>query len=145
MRRTWLTLPILVLVLTLPAACSTIEETMVSALLRNYVSAQEALAADDPQSARLALNALATEGDPEISQVALAAAQSEDLETIRKKFKELSASLEKGELPQGYVVAFCPMADEGNGATWVQKEGEIKNPYFGTEMLSCGEVKERGK
>jgi hypothetical protein len=24
---------------------------------------------------------------------------------------------------------------------WVQKGGDIKNPYYGSEMLSCGVIK----
>ncbi len=37
---------------------------------------------------------------------------------------------------------FCPMARDNNGAYWVSESKEVKNPYFGAEMLECGEVKE---
>ncbi|RLD57227.1 MAG: efflux RND transporter periplasmic adaptor subunit [Bacteroidetes bacterium] len=37
---------------------------------------------------------------------------------------------------------FCPMANDNNGAYWVSLDKEIKNPYFGEKMLTCGEVKE---
>lgn len=37
---------------------------------------------------------------------------------------------------------FCPMADGGNGAYWLSEEEEIRNPYFGDMMLTCGEVVE---
>ncbi len=37
---------------------------------------------------------------------------------------------------------FCPMADDNNGGYWLSYEKEIKNPYFGQAMLTCGEVKE---
>lgn len=37
---------------------------------------------------------------------------------------------------------FCPMANKDQGGYWVSESKEIKNPYFGEEMLSCGEVKE---
>lgn len=36
----------------------------------------------------------------------------------------------------------CPMYNEGKGADWLSKESVIKNPYYGTQMLSCGNVKE---
>ena len=36
---------------------------------------------------------------------------------------------------------FCPMADEGKGAIWISEVKDIKNPYFGSEMLTCGSVK----
>ncbi len=37
---------------------------------------------------------------------------------------------------------FCPMAADGEGAYWLSLESEIKNPYYGDAMLSCGETKE---
>ncbi len=124
-------------------SCSAMEETMVSAVFANYTSVQEALAEDDSASAREALRALAQEPDPEIREAAKAALEAEDLKAVRKQFKLLSSKVEKLELPKGYVVAYCPMADDGKGATWVQKDGEIENPYFGSEMLKCGEVTKR--
>ncbi|MCF6308835.1 MAG: hypothetical protein L3J09_12915, partial [Flavobacteriaceae bacterium] len=35
---------------------------------------------------------------------------------------------------------FCPMADGNNGGFWLSYDKEIKNPYFGQAMLTCGEV-----
>lgn len=37
---------------------------------------------------------------------------------------------------------FCPMANDNKGGYWISESEEIKNPYFGDEMLNCGEVKE---
>ena len=37
---------------------------------------------------------------------------------------------------------FCPMAREGRGAYWFSLTEEIKNPYYGDAMLTCGETKE---
>ncbi|WP_320112890.1 efflux RND transporter periplasmic adaptor subunit [Draconibacterium orientale] len=34
---------------------------------------------------------------------------------------------------------FCPMANNDQGAYWFSAEKEIRNPYFGDMMLSCGE------
>ncbi len=36
---------------------------------------------------------------------------------------------------------FCPMYDDGKGAIWISEFKEIKNPYFGNKMLSCGSMK----
>ncbi|MFD1550725.1 efflux RND transporter periplasmic adaptor subunit [Putridiphycobacter roseus] len=41
-----------------------------------------------------------------------------------------------------FYVQFCPMAGNDKGAYWLSKEAEIKNPYFGDEMLTCGSIKE---
>lgn len=36
----------------------------------------------------------------------------------------------------------CPMANNGKGANWLSKENTIKNPYFGSMMISCGSTLE---
>ncbi len=36
----------------------------------------------------------------------------------------------------------CPMYNENKGAMWLSEMQEIKNPYFGAEMLTCGTVEE---
>ncbi len=36
----------------------------------------------------------------------------------------------------------CPMANEGKGANWLSKESTVKNPYYGSKMLSCGKTVE---
>ena len=36
----------------------------------------------------------------------------------------------------------CPMAKDNQGALWVSETKEIKNPYFGAGMLTCGTVEE---
>ena len=35
---------------------------------------------------------------------------------------------------------FCPMANNGKGANWLSKESEIRNPYYGSQMLGCGKT-----
>ena len=37
---------------------------------------------------------------------------------------------------------FCPMAQSGKGAYWLSDKKPIRNPYFGEQMLTCGETKE---
>ncbi|MFV8371044.1 DUF3347 domain-containing protein [Flavobacterium sp. LB2P74] len=36
---------------------------------------------------------------------------------------------------------FCPMANEGKGAIWISEIRDIKNPYYGSEMLTCGSMR----
>ncbi len=33
----------------------------------------------------------------------------------------------------------CPMAFEGRGATWIQADSAIRNPYYGASMLKCAD------
>jgi hypothetical protein len=40
----------------------------------------------------------------------------------------------------GIYRQYCPMAFNDKGAYWLSNEMEIRNPYFGTKMLECGEV-----
>jgi copper chaperone CopZ len=37
---------------------------------------------------------------------------------------------------------FCPMANDGKGANWLSKESGVKNPYYGSMMLTCGKTVE---
>jgi hypothetical protein len=39
-------------------------------------------------------------------------------------------------------VEYCPMANNNQGGFWLSNEKQIKNPYFGEAMLTCGSVKE---
>ena len=41
-----------------------------------------------------------------------------------------------------FYVQFCPMAENDKGAYWLSKAVEIRNPYFGDEMLTCGSIKD---
>ena len=42
-------------------------------------------------------------------------------------------------LKDGREVIFCPMAFNNDGAHWIQKQGDIINPYHGKMMLHCGD------
>lgn len=35
---------------------------------------------------------------------------------------------------------FCPMYNNNKGAQWLSSAKEIKNPYFGSKMMDCGEI-----
>ena len=106
--------------------------------LEGYVMAQEALAADNFGNARAALASLMTLADPTTQPLVRSAAAADDIETMRARFKPLSEYLATLELPQGFARAYCPMYD--GGSNWVQRDGPVRNPYFGSEMLTCGVV-----
>jgi len=57
---------------------------------------------------------------------------------------ELAKSLKEFEvkLAQPVYVEFCPMANNNKGAYWLSESKEIRNPYFGDKMLTCGSVKD---
>lgn len=69
-------------------------------------------------------------------------AKSGNLEQQRKSFAGLSASMielaKSVKLsPQPVYEQYCPMQK----ASWLSNEKEIKNPYYGNAMLTCGSVK----
>jgi len=51
--------------------------------------------------------------------------------------------LQFGFGPQHNVyLLHCPMAFNNQGANWLQKDANTRNPYFGTTMLKCADRKE---
>lgn len=73
-------------------------------------------------------------------------AQTSDVEEQRKHFEALSDNLIEaveyfGVVEDTIYRQYCPMAFRDQGAYWLSGEKEIRNPYFGDKMLTCGEVK----
>ena len=109
-----------------------------AAQIAEYVRAQEALAADDFDGARSALADLIAIADSVVRPLAETAAGAADIESMRSAFKPLSELLAGMDLPAGYARAYCPMYD--GGSNWVQIDGPVRNPYYGSMMLTCGVV-----
>ena len=67
-----------------------------------------------------------------------------DIKGQRAVFKPLSEqfilAIEKYGINQQVYAQFCPMADNDKGGYWLSVEDKILNPYFGDQMLGCGEV-----
>lgn len=72
---------------------------------------------------------------------------AKDIEVQREAFSDLSDNLYKSIKAYGLGGAtayyeFCPMAFDNEGGFWLSDAEEIRNPYFGDKMLTCGSVKE---
>lgn len=73
-------------------------------------------------------------------------ATSKDVAKQRETFALLSKSMyelikvSKQETPVYYQ--HCPMYNNGEGANWLSKEEAVKNPYYGSKMLTCGSTVE---
>jgi membrane fusion protein, copper/silver efflux system len=70
---------------------------------------------------------------------------ADNIEAQREYFIELSTTtiglVKTFQLTgDGLYVQRCPMANSDRGANWLSKSNEIRNPYFGSSMLTCGEV-----
>jgi hypothetical protein len=113
-------------------------------IVANYVRIQEALSADQLDQARAPALAIAQLGAHSGASGAQAAKQAGrlaaagSLKDAREIFQHLSkpVALYVGKTkPADLEVYYCPMVK----ARWVQKKGEISNPFLGKEMLMCGE------
>jgi Cu(I)/Ag(I) efflux system membrane fusion protein len=73
-----------------------------------------------------------------------AIAQNEDLENQRDHFVVLNENMVviamNVEVATPIYVQKCPMANNNKGAVWLSTEKDIKNPYYGDAMLTCGSV-----
>lgn len=70
---------------------------------------------------------------------------SANIDDARKHFVALSESITGlysriAGLEKTLYIQHCPMADNDRGANWISLEKEIRNPYYGDMMLTCGEV-----
>jgi hypothetical protein len=67
-------------------------------------------------------------------------AASKDIAKQRTAFQTLSESLitltKSAKVNTPAYIAFCPMKK----AYWISAEQAIKNPYYGSSMLTCGKV-----
>ena len=124
-----------------------------------YFEIQRALAADQsPPPAALSslvqtLSKLETSAEvPDATQRQVAQARHSathmdgSLESARAAFRTVShALLRAATTARGTQTAdklkhfYCPMVP-GGGGDWMQAEAELANPYWGAEMLRCGEL-----
>lgn len=141
------------------------EKLQIKPILESYFKLKDALTVDDFQLSKLELEKLSKA----INQVQMsvfkdenhddwmnlskklktnveAAKSATQIKGVRDSFIAISKTiLQLNELfnPLNYstYIQHCPMANNDKGADWLSKEEEIRNPYFGSSMLGCGEIK----
>ncbi|MBE0644631.1 MAG: efflux RND transporter periplasmic adaptor subunit [Bacteroidetes bacterium] len=135
-------------------------------VFERYSALTKSLVASDPTAAGKAGKAVRSAlGDvdasllpesvrPEWAEIAASLAKSidalaatRDLEKQRAYFSGLSntfySALKIFGAGEGTIYwQHCPMAFDDKGANWLSPQKEIRNPYFGDKMLTCGVVKE---
>lgn len=125
-----------------------------SSFLNSYYNIKDALVAGYPNAAATsagefikAVNAtdIVIKGESRNALLSDAGAisQTNDLKVQREKFSTLSSNMfvlaKTVKLSPGQVYQqYCPMKK----ASWLSNNKAIKNPYFGSAMLTCGSVKE---
>ena len=140
------------------------EKTKLQPVVNNYLSLKDALVEDNfalaeetaeelenslvqlevsefQASARDALESYKMELENNMENITSA----EDISALRDQFDELSLVMIR--LTQSFkpfndklYIQHCPMANNDKGADWLSLSEEIRNPYYGSAMLDCGEV-----
>lgn len=66
--------------------------------------------------------------------------ETQDIKKQRETFKSLSKNIYElikvSKPTEAIYYQYCPMQD----ANWLSKENAVKNPYYGSQMLSCGKT-----
>ncbi len=130
------------------------------------LAVQDALASDDLDRAKAAAGQLARAassgaGEPPTGHAALwrhvldrlakaagKLATSADIDTARAAYGHLAMGILDllrrfgNPTDEPLMQAHCPMAFDGKGAEWLQPQGDLRNPYFGSKMLTCGSHRE---
>lgn len=127
-----------------------------TSLLTDYFRLSQALASDQFDYAQRAFQSAQTRfakyADKHRSDPLLAAidqlrksAVPVDLKSLRNRFLGLSRQFKPlieqfNPQNKSVYIQHCPMADDNRGADWLSLVKAIQNPYFGEQMLTCGET-----
>ena len=141
------------------------EQKKLAPVLNAYLEVQKQLAADDFEKAKSASDALVKSANKvklggakatsvfwnahqkNIVMQGKAFATSASIEAARGIFETLSHQiivlLERigNPLESSVKLTFCPMAFGSKGAHWIQSGDVVDNPYYGSAMRTCGDIK----
>lgn len=130
-------------------ADTSFSDGMTGKVFQNYQQVRIALVNSDAEEVNMAAGNLAenlTGQREEMKSMALAMADTKDIEKQRELFSQFTEKVEplfKESISEGAIYKqFCPMAFEGKGGYWISNAEEIRNPYYGEKMLKCGKVTE---
>lgn len=142
-----------------------VQNFSISTLIKDYLALKNALVADNDKAAANAgkqllatfknVNMKAIPADKHKEYMDIAEDAKENAEHIgdnagkvdhqREHFaslsKDVSDLITLFGTTQKLYQDFCPMYNDGKGAIWISEAKAIKNPYYGSQMLTCGSVK----
>lgn len=112
--------------------------------LGHYFPIRAALAGDKTEGVKEHADALAKSANKTLAKAATAVSTAVDIAAARKAFGDLTKALlatvekaAKAGANVGAVYVFeCPMAKPYG--RWMQAEADLGNPYYGSQMLTCG-------
>lgn len=147
-----------------PKNVSNSERTAIYQLIQQYVLLKDALVNDQFDKSKQFANGLYTQikqtemskftgpehnvwmqHNSDILSILSQIQEAENIGEVRNSLKPLSThfiTLARYFSPykSGIFVFRCPMADKNSGADWLSFEEEVKNPYYGANMLTCGSL-----
>lgn len=132
----------------------------ISAIIKNYMALKDALVADDNNAAKKAgkmtmtafknfdISEYSSEEQKELKDIIADAMEHAEhisespIKHQREHFKILSKDVTDMVAITGTKTKlyqdFCPMYD--GGSAWLSLSKDIKNPYYGSKMLTCGKI-----
>ncbi len=139
-------------VITIAGAANNVEEGkyVPASLVSPYLKIQTALATDSftsvQQNASGMLKELASWGSRGLAlgDTVRRLKRAESIDEARIALAAVTDALlrysktEALDLPDGIRVAYCPMKQQ----PWLQEGEDIRNPYYGSAMLDCGEFRD---
>jgi len=119
------------------------------AIVGSYLEIQAQLSSDKIDGLKAPATAIAAKAaemgasGADIAKAAKVLAGASDLKSARDAFGPLSDAVITAAKAEGWKdlgdakLAYCPMVKQ----SWLQKGDVIRNPYYGSGMLTCGEFK----
>lgn len=130
-----------------PKAAETVPD---GTIVTPYLAIGEVLASDridgvDKLGAQVVEASQSRAGQPGIDELLAGAGRigSPDISTARLAYRKMSEGViaylaAHPSEREGLELIHCPMTFTNDGGYWVQKKGQINNPYEGAMMLRCG-------
>ena len=129
------------------------EDSMMSALIKPYLTLKDELVRSDAKAASAAVTKmLSLLSDKkyvflrsDLKALLGSFQRTDDIEKQREFFRLISNEMiqwtsSTQSVSNKLYVQFCPMANNNKGAKWLSAEEQIRNPFYGDMMLTCGSV-----
>ncbi len=130
-------------------AQATFKNENTNILFGGYLQIKKALIQSDPDNVQMEAKKLwrsMEDTNNDLKTITKDLMNADELDIQRQLFSDFTAAVEevlKEDLANGTIYKqFCPMAFNNKGGFWFSEVSEIRNPYYGDMMLTCGAVKE---
>ena len=142
---------ILILFTALVLAPAAYASSDLNSIVASYLEIQAQLASDRIDGIKAPAAAIAKDASAmgsagkDIAAAAKSIGEAKDLQAAREAFAPLSDAVIAAVKANGWQgledvkLAYCPMVK----SPWLQKESTVRNPFYGKQMLTCGQFKDK--